>query len=162
MFLFQVVACVFNLFIPFWLFELSTDGKSKRVRELEECSDSVSPFHNFETRASFHEGYRYGRKVPRDFDSDDCRQRSSFFRTQLGVHHLDGESADLADYLFHFERVARWNGWSHEEKGIQLAINLREAAQQVLGCLTDFEVNGYVYDVLCSVLKERFSSKEMC
>ena len=78
------------------------------------------------------------------------------------MHHLDGESADVADYLFHFEPVARWNGWSHEEKGIQLAINLREAAQQVLGCLTDFEVDGYVYDVLCSVLKERFSSKEMC
>ena len=67
-------------------------------------------------------------------------------------------SAELADYLSHFERVARWNGWSHEEKGLQLAMNLRGAAQQVLGCLTDFEVDNY--DVLRSVLKKRFSPKE--
>ena len=37
-------------------------------------------------------------------------------------------------------------------------MNLRGAAQQVLGCLTDFEVDDY--DVLCSVLKKRFSPKE--
>ena len=54
------------------------------------------------------------------------------------MDHFDVESAEVADYLFHFQRVARWNGWSHEEKGIQLAMNLRGAAQQVLGCLTDF------------------------
>ena len=47
--------------------------------------------------------------------------------------------------------------WSHEEKGIQLALNHRGAAKQVLGCLTDFEVD---YDVLCLVLKRRFSPKE--
>ena len=39
-----------------------------------------------------------------------------------------------------------------------MALNLRGAAQQVLGCLTDFEVDNY--DVLRSVLKKRFSSKE--
>ena len=60
--------------------------------------------------------------------------------------------------MSHFERVARWNGWSHKEKGIQLATNLCGAVQQVLGCLTDFEVDDY--DVLCSVLKKRFSPKE--
>ena len=32
---FHVVAYVFNLFIPFWLFESSTDDKSKQVREPE-------------------------------------------------------------------------------------------------------------------------------
>ena len=37
-------------------------------------------------------------------------------------------------------------------------MNLRGAAQQVLGCLTDFEVDDY--DVLCSGLKKRFSPKE--
>ena len=74
------------------------------------------------------------------------------------MDHFDGEFAEVADYLSHFPRVARLNGWSHEEKGIQLAMNLRGAAQQVLGCLTDFEVDDY--DVLCSVLKKRFSPKE--
>ena len=83
--------------------------------------------------------------------------RGHVFRRQLSVGRFVGESADLAGCLSQFERVARWNGWSHEEKGIQLALN-RGAAQQVLGCLTDFEVDNY--DVLCSVLKERFSPKE--
>ena len=96
--------------------------------------------------------------MPRDFNSDGCSQKSSFFRRQLHVDHFDGESAEVADYLSHFERVAKWNGWSHEEKGIQLAMNLREAARKVLGCLTDFEVDDY--DVLCSVLKMKFSPKE--
>ena len=57
---FRVVAYVFNLFIPFWLFESSTDGKSKQVREPEEFSDSFSPFQDFETRTNFHEDYSYG------------------------------------------------------------------------------------------------------
>ena len=51
-FFFHVVAYVFNLFIPFWLFESSTDGKSKQVREPEEFSGRFSPFQAFETRTS--------------------------------------------------------------------------------------------------------------
>ena len=39
-----------------------------------------------------------------------------------------------------------------------MALNLRGVAQQVLGCLTDFEVDDY--DVLCSVLRTRLSPKE--
>ena len=39
-----------------------------------------------------------------------------------------------------------------------MALNIRGVAQQVLRCLTDFEVVDY--DVLCSVLKKRFSPKE--
>ena len=152
-FFFHAVAYVFNLLTLFWLLESSTDGKSKQAREPEEFSDSFRPSHDLETMTSFHEDYSYGRKVPRDFDSDDCSQRSSFFRRQLNVDHFDDESAELADYLSHFERVAKWNGWSHEEKGIHLALNLRGAAQQVLGYLTDFEDD---YDVLCPVLKKRF------
>ena len=66
-FFFHVVAYVVNLFIPFWHFESSTDGKSKKVREPEEFSDSFSPFRDFQTRTSFHEDYSYGCNVPRDF-----------------------------------------------------------------------------------------------
>ena len=96
-FFFHVAAYLFNLFIPFWIFESSTDGKSKQVRKSEAFLASLNPFQDFETRTSFHENYSYGRNVPRDFDSDDCSQRSSFFRIQVHVDHFDGESADLAD-----------------------------------------------------------------
>ena len=95
--------------------------------------------------------------MPRNFDSAGCRRRSNFHRKQLRVDQFDGESAVLDDYLSHFVRVARWNGWSHEEKGIQLAVNLLGVAQQVFGCLTDFEVDDC--DVLCSMLKKRFRLK---
>ena len=37
-------------------------------------------------------------------------------------------------------------------------MNLRGAAQQLFGCLTDFEVDDY--DVLCSLFKKRFCPKE--
>ena len=70
-------------FIPFWIFEPSTDGKSKQVRKPEEFSASFNPFQDFETRTSFHEDYSYGRNVPRDFDNDDCSKKSSFFSRQL-------------------------------------------------------------------------------
>ena len=50
-------------------------------------------------------------------NNDDSSQRSNFFCRHFCVDHFDGESADLADHLSHFERVARWNGWSHKEKG---------------------------------------------
>ena len=127
--------------------------KANRLENLKSFRLVLTLFQDFETRTSFHEDYSYGRNVPRDFDNDDCSKKSSFFSRQLNVDHFDDESAELADYLSHFERVAKWNGWSHEEKGIHLALNLRGAAQQVLGYLTDFEDD---YDVLCPVLKKRF------
>ena len=117
----------------FGFVSLAQTVKANRLENLK-FSDSFSPFHDCEIRTSFHEGYSYGRNVPRDLDSEDCGQRSSILRRQLGVDNFDCESAEVADYLSHFERVARWNGWSHEEKGIQLAMNLRGAAQQVLRC----------------------------
>ena len=46
-FVFHVVAYVFNLFIPFWIFESSTDDKSKQVRKPEEFSASFNPFSGF-------------------------------------------------------------------------------------------------------------------
>ena len=43
-----------------------------------------------------------------------------------------GGHSNLNDYLCHFEAVSHYNGWSHQEKGINLAISLRDGAQQVL------------------------------
>ena len=91
--------------------------KANRLENLKSFRLVLTLFQDFETRTSFHEDYSYGRNVPRDFNSDGCSQKSSFFRRQLHVDHFDVESAEVADYLFHFQRVARWNGWSHEEKG---------------------------------------------
>ena len=42
---------------------------------------------------------------------------------------FDGGSTELVDYLKHFNRVAEWNGWSYEEKAIQLAMSLKNTAQ---------------------------------
>ena len=64
-FFFKVVTYVFNLFVPFWFLEYSTDGRSKHVREPKEFPDCFSPFHDFETRTSFHEDYSYGCSVSR-------------------------------------------------------------------------------------------------
>ena len=73
---------------------LAQTVKANRLENLK-FSDSFSPFHDFEIRTSFHEGYSYGRNVPRDFDSGDCGQRSSILRRQLSVDHFDGESAEF-------------------------------------------------------------------
>ena len=41
----------------------------------------------------------------------------------------DGIS-DWADYIRHFEMVSAWNGWTVEEKAVQLTINLTGIARQ--------------------------------
>ena len=41
----------------------------------------------------------------------------------------DGVS-DWADYIRHFEMVSAWNGWTMEEKAVQLTINLTGIARQ--------------------------------
>ena len=54
------------------------------------------------------------------------------YRKQKDADLFDGRSIELDDYLEHFERVAMWNGFSYEEKGIHLALSLRGVAQQIL------------------------------
>lgn len=53
------------------------------------------------------------------------------FRKQVSADLYDGKSVDINDYVPHFDRVAQWNRWSYEEKGIQLALSLRGSAQQI-------------------------------
>lgn len=68
---------------------------------------------------------------------------------------FDGKS-DWADYLKHFEAVATWNGWTGEEKAVQLIMSLSGTARQTWSdCWPDSE-HCYNYDVLVNILAGRF------
>ena len=62
---------------------------------------------------------------------------------------------DWDDYLSHFNAVARWNGWSEVECGMQLAISLVDDAREVLSSLP-LECRGD-YVPLVRALEQRFS-----
>ncbi|XP_070183906.1 uncharacterized protein [Littorina saxatilis] len=79
-------------------------------------------------------------------------------RKSIQADKYDGTSIDLNDYLEHFDGVSTWNEWTEEEKGIQLSLSLRGAAQQVLGYLQQEEKRDFV--ALTSALAKRFSPKE--
>lgn len=51
----------------------------------------------------------------------------SCHREEIKAETFDGKSTDSQQYLSHFELVAKWNGWSYVEKGIQPAMSLRGA-----------------------------------
>ena len=53
-------------------------------------------------------------------------------RKQKESDKYDGEKVEWPDYLVHFETIAKWNGWSDGEKGLQLVTCLRGRAQRVL------------------------------
>ena len=53
-------------------------------------------------------------------------------RKQKEPDRFDGEKVEWPDYLAHFETIAKWNGWSDGEKGLQLVTCLRGKAQRVL------------------------------
>ena len=53
-------------------------------------------------------------------------------RKQKKPDKYDGEKVEWPDHLAHFETIAKWNGWSDGEKGLQLVTCLRGKAQRVL------------------------------
>ena len=53
-------------------------------------------------------------------------------RKQKEPDKYDGEKVEWPDYLVHFETIAKGNGWSDGEKGLQLVTCLRGKAQRVL------------------------------
>ena len=53
-------------------------------------------------------------------------------RKQKEPDKYDGKKVEWPDYLVHFETIAKWNGWSYGEKGLQLVTCLRGRAQRVL------------------------------
>ncbi|XP_070187353.1 uncharacterized protein [Littorina saxatilis] len=52
-------------------------------------------------------------------------------RRQTDADKFDG-STNVDSYLRKFERIAKWNGWSYEEKGIQLRMCLRGKADSIV------------------------------
>ena len=67
---------------------------------------------------------------------------------------FNGTRSELRDFIIHFETVSRYNGWNDLEKGQNLAMSLRGAAQQVLSELTPAERNDFVSIVMA--LRRRF------
>ena len=65
----------------------------------------------------------------------------------------DGKT-DLADYLFHFSKVAKRNGWDYADCGIELATCLMGEAREVLSCLP-IEIEDD-YNTLVDALSTRF------
>ena len=65
-------------------------------------------------------------------------------------------TADWADYLRHFEMVSAWNGWSLEDRAVQLSMNLTGVARQAWAdCFCD-QTPPISYDALVSALTQRF------
>lgn len=64
----------------------------------------------------------------------------------------------LEDYLRYFERVADWNGWTHQEKALQLSMCLRGAAKQVLTEVHPMKEGDY--DYLVELLVRQFDYSE--
>lgn len=62
---------------------------------------------------------------------------------------------DWPDYLEHFSAVSKWNDWTPQEMGIQLAMSLTDEAREVLASINRrYQHN---YDVLADALTRRFS-----
>lgn len=67
--------------------------------------------------------------------SERSMQPSSTFRVKpKEPAKYDGRS-DLVDYLTHFAKVAKLNGWSYEQSGLELATSLTGEAREVLSYL---------------------------
>ena len=63
---------------------------------------------------------------------------------------------DWADYICHFEMVSAWNGWTMEEKAVQLTINLTGIARQAWVDSFCDSSTPISYDSLVVALTQRF------
>ena len=78
-----------------------------------------------------------------------------FRRKQKEPDKFDGDKVEWADFIAHFNVVARWNDWTYSEKGLQLATCLRGKAQKVLSSIPE-SLNGD-YETVRSTLEKRFN-----
>ena len=76
-------------------------------------------------------------------------------RKQKEPDKFEGDKVEWADFIAHFEMVARWNDWTYTEKGLQLATCLRGKAQKVLGSIPESQRSDY--EAMKSALEKRFS-----
>ena len=78
-------------------------------------------------------------------------------RKQKEPQTFDG-SSDFRDYLYHFNQIARWNGWSQTENAQQLSMSLRGAAQEILSEHTLGELDNF--SAISHALTQRFHPPE--
>ena len=76
-------------------------------------------------------------------------------RKQKEPNKFEGDKVEWADFIAHFEMVARWNDWTYTEKGLQLATCLRGKAQKVLRSIPESQRSDY--EAMKSALEKRFS-----
>ena len=155
---------ILSIFTPSW-----AEGSKKRRVQLEtECE------REYESDESGIEVYRQRNipsspRYPRDGGGDRSLNRSlnssfgsgnrSFSsRKERVPEPFTGTKGDLKEWLLHFETCSRWNDWSYDEKGVNLAMSLRGNAQQILGELSPHEVEDF--DSIKAVLKRRFDPAE--
>ena len=79
-------------------------------------------------------------------------------RKQRDPDKFTGHSIEWADYLHHFEMVASWNGWSQQEKAMQLAISMQGEARRVLSDISYVPLDNY--EALVHELSNRFNPIE--
>ena len=76
-------------------------------------------------------------------------------RKQKEPDKFEGDKVEWADFIAHFDMVARWNDWTYMEKGLQLAACLRGKAQKVLSSIPESQRSDY--EAMKSALEKRFS-----
>ena len=103
--------------------------------------------------------YPYTRAEVTPQTSSMAHQTSSFSQRKMKFPDtFSGSKSDLKDWLCHFDIVSRWNGWTEEEKGSNLASSLRGSAQQILRDLPADEMENY--QSILHALKRRFDPEE--
>ena len=82
----------------------------------------------------------------------------SMRRKEIEPDYYDG-SADLNDYLEHFEQVAEYNNWSDDQRARALCTKLKGDARKILRSLSAFEKTDY--GLLQLALAREFDMQEM-
>ena len=89
-------------------------------------------------------------RIRRSGNTGSVEQRRQFVKPST----FDGNTS-WSDFKSHFEVCSELNGWTHNEKGMYLAVSLRGNAQGVLGNLPSYEQRDYLS--LCKALEQRFA-----
>ena len=83
---------------------------------------------------------------------------SSILRRERIPFSFGGGEGKLRDHMLQFDIVADWNDWSYREKGANLAMSLKDGAQEVLQELSP--ASRQDYDSIADALKRRYDPDE--